>query len=191
MYMELQFKKMSPDMTNDFFDYFENIGFTDNKDFSMCYCLESHISSDEDEMLDTKEKRQAKAKNLIETGKMNGYLIYDGNNLIGWCNADDKINYEPLVLNDEYRTADDRKGVIKSIFCMEIAPQYRGQGLSHVILDYICQTAKKEGFSYVEGYPFKDKKFKYQYHGPIHLYEKHGFKIVAEKSYFIIMRKTL
>lgn len=189
--MELQFRKLSSEMIDTFFDYFDRIGFTDYMDFSMCYCLESHVSASEDNMLDTKEKRQKKATDLIKTGKLSGYLIYCDDHLMGWCNADDKMNYEPIMADEEHRTIDVEKGLVKVIYCIEIAPQYRGMGLSHSIIEYIINTAKEEGFSYVEAYPFSDRSYEYQYHGPVRLYEKHGFKVMAEKSWFYIVQKEL
>lgn len=43
----------------------------------------------------------------------------------------------------------------------------------------------------MEGYPFTDRKLEYQYHGPIPLYEKHGFQMVSERNGFCIMQKKL
>ncbi len=67
----------------------------------------------------------------------------------------------------------------------------RGKGIAHLLLDRIVQDAKEQSYSYVEGYPFADRKFEYQYHGPIPLYEKHGFRMVAQKEWFCIMQKKL
>ena len=52
-------------------------------------------------------------------------------------------------------------------------------------------TAQAEGYSYVEAYPFSDLSYPWQYHGPVKLYESHGFELLAEKSFFKLMRKKL
>ena len=58
-----------------------------NAPFSMfSLCLESHLSAQEDDALDTKEKRRVKVKDLIQNGVMNGYLVYSDNNIVGWSN---------------------------------------------------------------------------------------------------------
>ena len=59
------------------------------------------------------------------------------------------------------------------------------------MLSKVLSDAKSEGYLYAEGYPFSDKNLPYQYHGPFRLFEKHGFKLYAEKSWFHIMRKAL
>lgn len=189
--VDFKMEKLTIDKIDTFFDYFERIGFTDHIDFSMCYCLESHISEKEDETLDTKEKRQRKVIELINENRLSGYLIYANQNLIGWCNADDKTNYEPIVLNEEYQTIDLAAKHVMVIYCIEIAPNFRGKGLSHLIVETICDIAQNEAFAFIEAYPFKDKSFAYQYHGPVHLYEQHRFKMIAEKSYFYIMQRKL
>ena len=83
------------------------------------------------------------------------------------------------------------RGQIKVVYCFELAPGYRGKGISHQLLEQIIQDAKEEGYSWLEAYPFADRDFEYQYHGPVPLYEKHGFVQIAEKSWFRIMQRKL
>ena len=190
--MNIQIRKLTPDMTEDFLHYFENVAFTDHDEWAYCYCLESHLSQKENEdMWGDRERRSKKASELIAQGIMEGYLVYEGDMVIGWCNAGDKAGYGPLMENRDYETMEAGKGKIKSVYCFEIAPESRGKGIAHQLLDRIVQDAIEEGYSYVEGYPFADRKFEYQYHGPIPLYEKHGFQMIAQKEWFCIMQKKL
>lgn len=129
-------------------------------------------------------------KELIKNGVMNGYLVYSDNNIVGWSNVDRKANYAPIVRNKEYLSDGDDEQTI-SIYCMEIAPNYRGKGISHYIIDRICENAKADGYKYVEGYPFVDMDFPCQYHGPLKLYEKHGFGMIRKGDYVYVMRKRL
>ena len=99
--VDFKMEKLTIDKIDIFFDYFERIGFTDHIDFSMCYCLESHISEKEDETLDTKEKRQRKVIELINENRLSGYLIYANQNLIGWCNAD-AYRFKRGISNDRF-----------------------------------------------------------------------------------------
>lgn len=59
------------------------------------------------------------------------------------------------------------------------------------MMERIIHDAIEEGYSYVESYPFTDRAFEYQYHGPVALYERHGFEVIAEKPWFYIMQKKL
>ena len=190
--MNIQIRKLTPALTEDYLYYFDHVAFQDHEEWAHCYCLESHLSRKENEdSWGDKERRSKKARELIAQGVMQGYLVYDDEAVVGWCNAGDKTTYRPIMKNSEYETVKVGEGEIKCVYCYEIAPGYRGKGIAHLLLDRILQDAKEEGFSYVEGYPFTDRSFEYQYHGPIPLYEKHGFQMIAERDEFCIMQKKL
>lgn len=86
------------------------------------------------------------------------------------------------MTNADYHTPASCGETIKSVYCFEIAPGYRGKGIAHLLLTRIIDDARKEGCSCVEGYPFSDRTLEYQFHGPIRLYEAHGFRMIAEKA---------
>lgn len=192
--MEIRLKKLTRDMTEEYLLYFDRIAFAGHEEWEGCYCLESHLLREENESLDFKDKRDArreKAKELVESGIMQGYLLYDGEQSIGWCNAGDKTDYAPIMAYADFHTMELKPGLVKIIYCIELAQDYRGKGITHLIVDEVCRDAKKDGYRYVESYPFSDKNFEFQYHGPKYLYEKHGFETVAKKDWFWIMRKEL
>lgn len=190
--MEIQIKKLTQDMTGDYLYYFDNVAFQDHEEWAGCYCLESHLSREENEaMWGDKARRSKKAEELIAGGILQGYLVYDGDEVIGWCNAGDKTGYEPLMENAVFETEKIGRGEIMSVYCFEIAAERRGTGIAHMLLDRIVRDAKEQGYSYVEGYPFTDREFEYQYHGPIPLYEKHGFQRIADRDWFCIMQKKI
>ena len=163
--MDIKIEKLTPDRVEDYIYYFDHVAFTDHEEWANCYCLESHLSQEENEAMWTeKDHRREKARELIMKGIMQGYLVYDGDDVIGWCNAGDKTGYEPLMSNSIFET----------------------KKVGRIIRD-----AEEEGYSYVEGYPFRDRKFEHQYHGPIPLYEKHGFQMFAERDWVCIMQKSL
>ncbi len=188
--MNLLFKKLTPDLANDYLYYFDNVAFTDHEEFSMCYCLESHVSKEDDDRLITKESRRQKAYDLIIAGTMQGFLLYDNNAVIGWCNFGDKKSY-CSVMDKEHETLDVNRNKIMVLYCMEIAPAYRGKGIAHEIVNEVCTYAKEAGYDYVEAYPFLDESFAYQFHGPRKLFDKHGFECISSQTWFCIMRKKL
>lgn len=184
----IRFEKLTPLMADDFLHYFENEAFPENDSRSCCFCLESHLPNESE--YTAIEDRREKARELILKGIMTGYLIYDNNHVIGWCNTGDKTDYLPIYENDEFRT-DDERGKVKVLYCIDIAPNYQGKGIANIIMEKVLSDAKEEGYSYVEGYPFVDTDFVWQYHGPVRLYEKYGFEMYGKKSWFYIMRKAL
>lgn len=189
--MQIIIKKLTPEMYEDYLYYFDNVGFSDHEDWSACYCLESHLGKHEPDYK-TKEIRREKAKELIMKGIMNGYLIHtvDGQ-VIGWCNVDDKTQFVPIMENPYMRSDEDKPGEILVTYCFDIAPNYRGKGIASQAMAFICDEAKKAGFRYIEGYPFCDKAFAYQYHGPCKLYEKYGFQKLNESNGLCRMRKEI
>lgn len=189
--MNLLFKKLTPKLCEEYISYFNNVAFTDHEEWAGCYCLESHLA--DEAQITNREERQKKAEELIQAGILQGYLIYEGTQVVGWCNCNDKMNYAPIAENQAYQTGINESGKIKVLYCMDIAPAYRGRGIAHQTLDKVCEDAKTEGYLYIEVYPFLDEHVPYPYKGPIKLYEAHGFIMYQKKSEFGfgIMRKEL
>lgn len=100
--MNIKFKKLTAEMAEEFLYYFENDAFPENDSRTSCYCLESHLSNESE--YTTVEERREKARELILNGVMTGYLLYDDNHMIGWCNTGDKMNYLPICENSEFQT---------------------------------------------------------------------------------------
>lgn len=197
--MDIQFKKLIPELVDDFIRYFDEDAFSDHDDWKGCYCLESHLPWEEnqkdivDERITNIDKRREKARKLVLDGTMTGYLLYEGDRVIAWCNAGDKTGYRPVCeAEDLFGTDTPEKGKVKILYCIDIAPDYRGKGIANLIMERFLEDAKKEGYSYAEGYPFAEKEnIVYQYKGPVRLYEKYGFERYADKDWFWIMRKAL
>lgn len=187
--MDISIKPLTPGMAGEFFRYFEDGAFPPGDPRANCYCLESHMPDESryDEVFD----RRALAKELIDTGRMTGCLLFDGDTPVGWCNWGDKCSYEPVCANKKYFTADCRPGQISIIYCIDIADGYQGKGLATLALERFLADARAQGYQYAEGYPFTRRDYPWQYHGPVRLYEKAGFTLFAERPGFYIYRKEL
>lgn len=195
--MVIRVEKLMPDKKGDFFDFFDNRAFSDHGEWAGCYCLESHLRSENNvEFLPDgrevkREDRKAVAGELIDSGVMTGYLLYDGETPVGWCNAGDKSTFGPLIYNETFKTDEPEKGRIMAVYCIDIAPEYRGRGLASAVLARVIADAGDAGYGFVEGYPFTDTAFAYQYRGPRRLYEKHGFALCREAGWVNILRLEL
>ncbi len=88
----------------------------------------------------------------------------------------------------EFQSEVEHLGQVEGIIQSKLEKLHREKA---PLREEVVQDAKEQSYSYVEGYPFADRKFEYQYHGPIPLYEKHGFRMVAQKEWFCIMQKKL
>ncbi len=183
-------KPLTPDFIPDYLDFFDNRAFTD-RNGAFCYCTWFHCDCSIDEHYKPgKEAMRNCAVNYIKSGFLNGYLAYDGNIAIGWCNTDRKENYLRLMSDPFLYGGNTEK--TKAIVCFEIAPEYRGKGIAAALLARICDDAKAQGYTFVEGYPTLHENYNpFDYAGPIHLFEIMGFVEVAKSDCRIVMRKSL
>jgi GNAT superfamily N-acetyltransferase len=126
---------------------------------------------------------------MLDSGMIHGYLAYDGDQAIGWCNAADIESYAGFV------PAFARGigcGKTISIVCFEIAPEYRGMDIASAFIDRVCADAKSKGYAAVEGYAkLSDRRDDFDFRGPYRLYQKAGFTEAARGNEQVVMRKVL
>lgn len=129
------------------------------------------------------------AINLLIAGKIHGYLAFENDVPVGWCNAGDRESY-PGWIPEIARQMSSGKTV--SVLCFAIAPGYRGKGLSTALLERIIEDAKLQGYAAVEGYPRIQKDHQpYDFNGPLRLFEKAGFVEKARVGDLVVMSKEL
>ena len=185
--IKMVIRPLSPALCEDWLEYFDHLAFADHKDWALCYCLEGHLDQKTQDCLTDPQERRQKAVELIQAGSMQGYLAYLEDKVVGWCNVNDRENYlylTEMFRNIGYQPEEPKAGKVKSIFCFLIAPQYRGQGIAQRLLDRVCQDAARDGYAWLEAYPFADKSFEFKY-------QRCGFAEAADLKYVKVMRKEL
>ena len=193
---EITIKQLTPELNADYLDFFDNRAFTDNNPNGPCYCTspnqdEETIKQMVREFKDfgVKQTLRKYAEEMLNKNMIHGYLAYDGGVSVGWCNAADIDSYVGFVPDF---AKENVCGKTISIVCFEVAPEYRGKGIASTFIERVCQDARSQGFSAVEGYAkLSDKKNEFDYHGSIHLYQKAGFIEVMRKNGQAVMRKEL
>lgn len=199
--MNLVIKTLTPDLAADYFDFFENRAFTDNSPYR-CYCqlyqmteAQAKAACENIDMSDAGKVSRRIAQEQIDSGALQGYLAFVNDVSIGWCNANDKVNYPVESCNGERFQASIEKRERKHgkvVACFEIAPEFRGKGVATALLTRVCEDAKSEGYRIVEGFPnIHAERYEWDNCGPIRLYEKVGFVNVSRDSDKIVMRKAL
>lgn len=194
--MNLSIKPLQNEIIDDYLDFFDNRAFTDGNPNGPCYCTSPNQDEEtikkmvsEFEINGAKETLRKYAMEMLNEGKIHGYLAFDGDISIGWCNASDIESYVGFVPDFARQNVCGRT---MSIVCFEIAPEYRGKGVASALIDKVCADAKNEGYVAVEGYAIvRDNRDDYDFCGPTRLYEKSGFSEVARQDGQIIMRKML
>ena len=189
-------KQLTSELNDDYLDFFDNRAFTDENPNGPCYCTSANQDEENIKQMvsefkenGVKETLRKYAVEMLNKNKINGYLAYDGELAIGWCNAADIESYAGFV-PEFARTNTCGKTI--SIVCFEIAPEYRGMGIASAFIDRVCSDAKSKGFVAVEGYAkITDKRDDFDYQGPVRLYQKAGFAEVARENGQVVMRKVL
>jgi len=190
----IEIKKLSPNLTSDYLEFFDHIAFSDHKEWSWCYCTFFHFDEDMGKKLNAigKEGLRSEAVNLIKDQNIQGYLAYEKNKVVGWCNCGDKTNYKRLRACKELWEMKEEHVKIKSVVCFIVAPEMRSKGIATQLLERICSDAKSEGYTYIEAYPYKGAKNSFDhFHGPYKLYEKAGFIEYKEFDYGTVVRKHI
>jgi GNAT superfamily N-acetyltransferase len=195
--MLFEIKKLSPELVNDYIEFFENSAFCDGSEFAGCYCTWYNWNDDYENQRSKccDEKKKSFKKDLayhwILQGKLNGFLAYYNGVPIGWCNADDKQNYDRLSIDNNTETwvNSNYEDKILSIVCFIVSPNMRGKGVATALLKEVCSQAEKMNYQYIEAYPSDGGFSATNYHGQYSTYEKLGFQLVGNSKIGLVVRK--
>lgn len=196
--MNIEIKKLTPDLAEEYVDFFDTTPHDDNIDEHKCYCVcWSSVDHRFMEGIPSREERRAMAFEYIHSGKLQGYLAYLDGRIVGWCNANTKTEclncigwyrFMPQINEMEF----DPNDKVKSIYCFVVAPDMKRKGIAKQLLQYACQDVANDGFDYVEAYPEKEATDELKFFmGFVDLYKNYGFTIYAESDEKYVMRKQL
>ena len=189
-------RPLTPELKDDYLDFFDHRAFTDDNPNGPCYCTSPNQEEEqikkmvsEFESSGVKETLRRYASEMLDRNMIHGYLAYDGDQSIGWCNAADTESYAGFV-PEFARNLTCGKTI--SIVCFEIAPEYRGMGIASAFINRVCADAKSKGYAAAEGYAKpSDQRNDFDFQGPYRLYQKAGFTEVAREKGLAVMRKVL
>ena len=212
MEKKIVIRPLTPELAEDYFDFFDHRAFSDGSPFFPCYCNAFNMPTEQfhKEVLEKAKEYggadgwqralRESAYRMVLNAEIRGYLAYDGDLAIGWCNANDRMKYYRVGVFDLSNAPADsvpdycpREGYIKAIVCFEIAPEYRGMGIARMLLERVCADAEQDGYSYVEAYPEEedDPKGSLAFTGPLKLFRNAGFVEAEHTGSSYIVRKKL
>ena len=194
--MSIEIRKLTPNLAEDYARFFDTTPHWDNtdRDELPCYCVtwrsdDTYVGNDH--WYPTREERRERAVNFVKGGKLQGYLAYSGDKIVGWCNAtaDCKggVNYLRAYYPIEAYNEDIK---VKSIFCFVIAPEMQRKGIATLLVERVCADATADGFDFVEAYPSVEYT-ELNHTGPLAMYEKCGFTKSEEQDGRVAVRKAL
>jgi len=196
--MDIDIKKLSPQLTNDFINAFDKPSFFSNPDLSFgCYCTWYNWTDElesERNKCDVKSRKCFKwnlAIKFIAENKLTGFLAYANGSVVGWCNAGLKQNYERICRESKWWTELNNAEIILSIVCYVVHPDMQRKGITTALLKAVCNEASRAGYDYVEAYPGLNEDGSPSYHGNYSMYTKQGFEIFNHNSGNTIARKKL
>jgi len=195
--MDIEIRKLTPDLAEAYAHFFDVTPHDNHSDKAElpCYCVtwrsDDAYPPDGYHWYPTREERRARVIQFIKDGKLQGYLAYYGERIVGWCNATAEcqhgINYLRAYFPMEEYRADVR---VKTIFCFVIAPDMQRKGIATRLVERVCADAADEGFDFVEAHT----NVKYaapDFSGPLAMYEKCGFEVYGEREGRVTVRKAL
>ena len=99
-------RRLTPDLLEDYLDFFDHRAFSDGSPFYPCYCSAFNMSREriQDEFFRQaeingggndgwKKALRDSAVRMVTNSEIQGYLAYDRGLAVGWCNANDRLNY--------------------------------------------------------------------------------------------------
>jgi GNAT superfamily N-acetyltransferase len=192
--MDIIIRKLVPELAEEYACFFDTTPHNDTWGHK-CYCVvwrNDDSYSGDDHWYPTPEERRAKAIRFIKEGKLQGYLAFCEEKIVGWCNATANCSFGVKQLHSWGWPAAETNGdsKIKTIFCFVVAPEMRKKGIATQLVEYICGDAAKEGYDFIEAYT--DENFIDDgYRGPLAMYEKCGFIKHGEHEGKIVLRRKL
>lgn len=180
--MNITVKRLTADLIEDYIYFHKHVAFSDNPEWAGCFCVWYHWTDDLDVRRQTYEEnggtdfKESLAREFIEQGKLKGYLAYSGNEVIAWCNVNNRNNFAKLDrVNSPEIWQDYNNEKIKSLLCITVAPSMRRKGVSKGILKEIIKDSVEEGYDYLEVYPGQGEMNEKSYRGASSVYEHNGF----------------
>ena len=195
--MNIEIRKLTPELAEDYVNFFDVTPHDDNIDAHKCYCVCWCNDEYEGKDFSTVEKRRQYALQYVRQDNIKGYLAYIDDKVVGWCNANTKsecLKCASWIRYMDYVPLDDiYSGIkVKSIFCFVIAPEMKRKGIATSLLKRVCDDALQDGFDFIEAYPFKTpSRQSSDFGGHIKMYQKSGFYISLDTDNGIVMRKQL
>jgi ribosomal protein S18 acetylase RimI-like enzyme len=190
---------LRPEQSGDFlrfFDHERGVAFADNPQWAKCYCHYYQVpKSIRWASLSAPQNRTA-MQARIEVGEMEGFLAYDGGEVVGWVNAQPRhklphcfarLGISPTPLACALFEA-------AAIVCFVIAPTQRRRGIARALLRAALESLAARGFKLVEAFPFKSGDSELaadHYHGPLPIFLDAGFNVLSEHKDLTVVRRLL
>lgn len=185
----LTVRRLTPELKDDFLQYFEGSAFADNPKWKSCYCQFLYVDHAKvNWAARTAEENRAAACDRIDCKRMQGLLAYRDGQVVGWCNA------APRVLLDSFadEPVPDAEHV-GQITCFVVAREHRRTGVARALLGQACAMLRDQGLHVAEANPSLEARSDAENHfGPLSLYLACGFHVhMEQENGLVVVRRSL
>ena len=114
-----------------------------------CFCTAWWVPTWEEWKERTAGENRALREDLLARGERDGYLLLDGEAVVGWCQVGPRDRLPKLV--KQYGLAPDAD--VWAVTCFEVAPSHRGRGAAAFLLRGALADLRARGVRRVQGFP--------------------------------------
>ncbi len=173
-------QSLNPNIPEELPNFFDSLDYSHAPHWSGCYCRYYHTDYTLEEWIKRDPKlNRIETINAIQSGEMNGFLIYDNDKPVGWLNAQSIESFKRLYTDLE--KFHDKKYAIT--ICFVIHPDYRNKGLATLLLAHAIDYFKDKGFDGLIALPPSEVyDIQKAYRGTLNMYIKQGYQIIEERE---------
>ena len=137
----------------------------------------------------TAEQNRQLRQSLLAQDEYDGYLLFDGDQPIAWCQVGCRDRLVKLVEQMQLEPA----ATTWAITCFLVAPAYRQQGVARQMLEMVLVDLRQKGIEAVEAYPKRGSDLDAfdLWNGPETMFVSADFSFIKEVSQRAVLRLTL
>ena len=177
--MDTQLRRLDPSLLADWLAFFDGDAFSDNKDWSTCYCrcyvfYEGAGGGMEawDAACAAPGANRAAMIEMIGAGKVDGLLAYRDGKVVGW------VQYGPSTrFHSPKGKLEPAEDGLAAIICFVVSPQHRRSGIARALLRAALDDLARRGFRAVDARAAANPEPGAMHHftGSIAMYLDEGF----------------
>jgi GNAT superfamily N-acetyltransferase len=158
--------------------------FREGGDPRMCWCQFWRLRSKDFAPLKVPELRE-RLHEQVASDLAPGLVALEGGRAVGWTSVAPLDHYQRVVNSKVIPRIDDRP--VWSIVCFAVSQTARRRGIARALLDGAIAFARAHGATTLEAYPLDLEPGQHidanaAYTGTLSMFERAGFRVVADKA---------
>jgi GNAT superfamily N-acetyltransferase len=173
--MTLTVKRFDPSRRADFYRLH-----SEANGCAWCYCVAWWAPTWEGWGERTAEANRALREALLARGEYDGYLLYEDDAPVGWCQVGPRDRLEKLTR----QLALPPDPETWAITCFQIAPAHRRKGLATRLLREVLRDLRGQGVRRVEAFPKRGDALDVEdlWNGPESMFRAAGFTVTRDDA---------